>query len=213
DSLILIALARESGLPVTCDVTPHHLALHEGWVGGDRRFAWEAARRPWAGGAADEAPYDPNTRVNPPLRTPADALALWAGLANGIVDAIATDHAPHREVDKLVEYGDAARGISGLETALGVLLEGVVAGLAELGQVVAALTVGPARVLSHDVPGLAVGAVADLVVVDREARWQVEPANLRSRGRNTPLLGRTLPGRVLLTVARGRFAFVDDELA
>jgi dihydroorotase len=151
--------------------------------------------------------------VNPPLRTPADALALWAGLANGTVDAIATDHAPHREVDKQVEYGDAARGISGLETALGVLLEGVVAGLAELGQVVAALTVGPARVLGHDLPGLAVGAVADLAVVDREARWQVEPATLRSRGRNTPLLGRSLPGRVLLTVARGRFAFVDEELA
>ena len=222
DALDLVRLAKEAGLPVTCDVTPHHLALHDGWLGGDRRYAWEAAAVPWAGGPAEAGPYDTATRVNPPLRAPTDALALWAGLADGTVEAIVTDHAPHRAVDKRVEFGQAANGISGLETALGVLLEGIAAGLADLPTVVRALTVGPARVIERPrgpapdaalVPGLAVGADADLVVVDRAASWTVQPAALASRGKNTPLLGRALPGRVLLTVARGRFAYLDSDLA
>ncbi len=213
DALLLIRAAREAGLPVTCDVTPHHLALHDGWLGGDRRFAWEAATSPWAGQPSDAWPYDPNTRVNPPLRAPTDALALWGGLADGTVDAIATDHAPHRAVDKQVEFGDAANGIGGLETAFGVLLAGVAAGLTDLAAVVRALTLGPVGVLGGlSVSGLSVGAVADLVVVDRDASWTVTPEALRSRGKNTPLLGRSLAGRVLLTVADGRFAYVDDEL-
>jgi dihydroorotase len=222
EALHLVRLARADGLPVTCDVTPHHLAFHDGWVGGDRRYAWEAVVRPWAGGAAEAGPYAATTRVNPPLRAPTDALALWAGLMDGTVEAIVTDHAPHREVDKAVEFGQAANGISGLETALGVLLEGIAAGLADLPTVVRALTVGPARFLDRAagvrpdppiVPGLTVGAAADLVVVDRAASWTVEPETLASRGKNTPLLGRTLPGRVLLTVARGRFAYLDTDVA
>lgn len=222
DALDLVRLARAGGLPVTCDVTPHHLAFHDGWLGGDRRYAWEAVAEPWAGGAAEAGPYDTATRVNPPLRAPTDALALWAGLMDGTVEAIVTDHAPHRAVDKAVEFGQAANGISGLETALGVLLEGIAAGLADLPTVVGALTVWPARFLEPSrgvragpplVPGLTVGALADLVVVDRGASWTVEPAALASLGKNTPLLGRTLPGRVLLTVARGRFAYLDADAA
>ena len=162
DALALIRLAKATGLAVTCDVTPHHLALHDGWLGGDRRYAWEAASAPWAGEAATAAPYDPATRVNPPLRSPDHALALWAGLVDGTIDAIATDHAPHPETAKRVEFGDAAPGIAGLETALPLVLAGVAAGLADLATIVAALTTGPVRALDLTArgvpePGLTVG--------------------------------------------------------
>lgn len=229
DALELVRQAKRAGLPVTCDVTPHHLALHDGWVGGDRRFSWDAVADPWRGGPAEAPPYDPATRVNPPLRTPDDALALWAGLADGTVDAIATDHAPHREVDKRVEFGAALPGIAGLETALSLALAGVAVGLAPLSVVTRALTVGPQRVLglgSASRPGsaqtgaragepaaglgLKVGATADLVLVDRSDTWTVDEMSLRTKGRNTPLLGRRLPGRVLLTVAGGRIAYLDE---
>ncbi len=214
--------AKAGGLPVTCDVTPHHLAFHDGWVAGDRRYAWEAVGSPWTGGPADAAPYDTSTRVNPPLRAPSDAHALIAGLTDGTVDAIATDHAPHTVVDKHVEYGDAANGISGIETALGVVLAAVEASQLSLVTAVRALTVGPARVLGlaataarrgRDalVPGLTVGAAASLIVVDRADGWVVAADTLRSRGVNTPLLGRRLPGRVLATIVEGRFAYLDTE--
>ncbi|HTS15063.1 MAG TPA: hypothetical protein VMH24_05305, partial [Candidatus Sulfotelmatobacter sp.] len=216
ESLAHIRPAKAAGLAVTCDVTPHHLALHDGWLGGDRRFAWEAAAAPWAGEPAAGAPYDPATRVNPPLRSPDDALALWAGLADGTVDAIATDHAPHLETAKRVEFGDAAPGIAGLETALPLLLAGVAAGLADLPTVVAACTSGAVRALDLTArgvprPGLAVGAPADLLVVDRAAPWVVKAAAWHSRGRNTPLEGRRLDARVLATLAAGRVAYLDED--
>ena len=218
DALALIRVAKAAGLPVTCDVTPHHLALHDGWLGGDRRFAWEAAAAPWAGEAAAAEPFDPATRVNPPLRSPDHALALWAGLVDGTVDAIATDHAPHAETAKRVEFGDAAPGIAGLETALPLVLAGVAAGLADLATVVRALTGGPVRALGLAArgvpePGLTVGAVADLVVVDRSAPWTVHAAALRTRAYATPLEGRRLDARILATVAGGRFAYLDDDWA
>lgn len=218
DALALIRAAKAAGLPVTCDVTPHHLALHDGWVGGDRRFAWEALAAPWAGKATAAEAYDTATRVNPPLRSPDHALALWAGLVDGTVDAIATDHAPHPETAKRVEFGDAAPGIAGLETALPLVLAGVAAGLADLATVVRALTAGPVRALGLTArgvpePGLTVGATADLVVVDRAAPWTVRAATLRSRAYATPLEGRRLESRVLATVAGGRFAYLDEDWA
>jgi dihydroorotase len=220
-----IRRAKAAGLPVTCDVTPHHLALHDGWVAGDRRYAWEAVGEPWRGGPVEGDRYDTSTRVNPPLRTPADALALATGLSDGTVDAIATDHAPHTQVDKFVEYGDAATGISGIETALGLLLELVTGGHLRLATAIRALTIGPAAVLGGRLPGvlgrrggrdglvppLAPGASASILVFDRADRWLVTPEALRSKGKNTPLLGRMLPGRVLATIVDGRFAYVDRE--
>lgn len=216
-SVALVRAAKAEGLPVTCDTTPHHLALHDGWVGGDRRFSWEAIRSPWAGSPSDAAPYDPSTRVNPPLRSPADALALAEGLLDGTVDAIATDHAPHREMDKEVEFGDALPGISGLETCVGLVLAAVEAGVLSLGEAIRALTLGPWCVLGEPLigtapPALQSGRAADLVVIDRTTRDVVDPTAFASRGRNTPLAGTALPGRVLLTVADGRVAFVDEAL-
>ena len=151
-------------------------------------------------------PYASSLRVNPPLRTPSDALACLAALADGTADAIATDHAPHTEVDKAVEFGVAANGISGIETALGLVLAAVDAGELTLGRAVAALTVGPAALIGRS-RGLVEGEQADLVVFDRSERWTVTPDALMSKGKNSPLLGMELPGRVLLTMAGGRVAY------
>ncbi len=213
-ALEFVRRAKAVGLPVTCDVTPHHLALSDEWVAGARRFAWEAGDDgdPWRDGAITAAPYASSLRVNPPLRTPADALACLAALADGTADAIATDHAPHTEVDKAVEFGLAANGISGIETALGLVLAAVDAGHVTLARVIAALTVGPARILGRrsrrdGSVGLVEGKPADLVVFDRSESWTVTAEALASRGKNSPLLGRDLPGRVLLTMAAGRIAY------
>ncbi len=218
-SLDAVRRAKAVGLPVTCDVTPHHLALTDEWIAGARRFAWAAladdgtARDPWRDLAMVAPPYDTALRVNPPLRSAADARACLDALVDGTADAIATDHAPHTEVDKDVEFGLARPGIAGIESALGLLLEAVDAGLLPLARLIAALTTGPARVLPADAlpaesrPGFVVGAPADLVVFDRSERWTVEAGALRTRGFGHPLTGRSLPGVVLLTVAAGRLAY------
>ena len=213
-ALDLVRRAKAAGLPVTCDVTPHHLALSDEWLAGARRWAWEGEGDPWADGASAivAAPYASSLRVNPPLRSPADAAACRQALLDGTADAIATDHAPHASVDKDVEFGLAANGISGIETALAVVLATVDAGLMPLSLALQALTSGPARVLGagwgdRPLPGLVEGAPADLVVFDRSSAWRVEAEGLASRGKNTPFTGRELPGAVLLTVAGGRLAY------
>jgi dihydroorotase len=213
-ALDLVRRAKAAGLPVTCDVTPHHLALTDEWLAGARRWAWEATGDPWGDGtkAIVAAPYASSLRVNPPLRSVADAAACREALLDGTADAIATDHAPHTTVDKDVEFGLAANGISGIETALGVVLAAVDAGLVPLAQALALLTTGPARVLGPQWgreagPGLVEGAPADIVVFDRSDTWSVDADALASRGKNTPLTGHELTGRVLLTVAGGRLAF------
>lgn len=212
-ALELVRRARAAGLPVTCDVTPHHLALTDEWVAGARRFAWEAGADgdPWRDEAIVASPYASSLRVNPPLRSPSDALACLAALAAGTADAIATDHAPHTEVDKAVEFGLAANGICGIETALGLVLAAVEAGELTLARAVAALTVGPAGVIGRS-RGLVEGEAADIVVFDRSERWSVAADALLSKGKNTPLLGMELAGRVLLTMARGRVAYEAPAL-
>lgn len=197
----LVRAAKAAGVAVTADVTPHHLALTDEWVGGSRRFAWEDVERSdetlaHGGRQGAASPYDPNTKVNPPLRTRDDVAACWEGLADGTIDAIATDHAPHASVRKDVEYQEAAFGISGLETALPLLLAGVGAGLAPLDAVVRALTEAPRRILGLPEPG-------DWIAIDREAVWAPDATSLVSKGRNTPLLGRALRGRVVLVVMGG----------
>ena len=211
-SLELVRRAKAAALPVTCDVTPHHLAFTDTWVAGARGWAWETSDDPWADGTIVVAPFDPSLRVNPPLRSPSDAAAVLAALVDGTADAVATDHAPHTEVDKHVEFGLAANGISGIETALGVLLAAVDAGCLTLARAIEALTTGPAGVLGdrsrrHGTVGLIEGARADLVVFDRADVWTVTADALASRGKNTPLLGMPLAGRVLLTMADGRIAY------
>jgi dihydroorotase len=184
-SIELVRRAKADGVPVTCDVTPHHLAMTDEWVAGSRAFAWEVEDE-----ALRAVPYDSSTKVNPPLRARADVRALWAGLADGTVDAIATDHAPHASTKKDVEFDQAAFGISGLETTVPLVLGGVRAGWAPLQTVIAALTTGPGRVLGVELPE------GDHLTIDTEAEWVVTPESFFSLGKNTPLMGRSLIGRV-----------------
>ena len=202
-SIDLVRAAKQQGIRVTCDVTPHHLALTEDWVRGRRAFAWEQGLKgeELAGAEPDAAPYDSNTKMNPPLRRLHDVRALWIGLADGTIDAIATDHAPHASTRKDVEFDIAAFGISGLETALPLVLGGVRAGWCDRATALRALTDGPARVL-----GLA-PRPDDWIAIDLEARWTVSAESLVTLGKNTPLLGRELTGRVVCAAVAGEVRY------
>ena len=195
-SIELVRRAKADGIPVTCDVTPHHLSMTDDWVGGSRAFAWETEDTAERG-----VPYDANTKMNPPLRTRLDVRALWAALADGTVDAIATDHAPHPSTKKDLEFDHAANGIIGLETALALVLGGVRAGWCDRDVVARALRDGPARLLglrpSED----------DWIAIDEDATWTVRASDLSSLGKNTPLLGRELRGRVILAAVGGDVRF------
>jgi dihydroorotase len=202
-SVAAVFAAKARGVAVTCDVTPHHLALTDAWVAGDRRFAWE---EPGRIGAGATRAFDGACRVNPPLTTRDDALALLEGVADGTVDAIATDHAPHPANRKLIPFEEAAPGIIGLETALSLGLAAVAAGRLSLAALVAALSTRPAAIIGEQ-RGLEVGAKADLALFDIDARWRVEADALASVSSNTPLLDMELPGVVRLTVAEGRITY------
>ncbi len=204
-ALDAIRRARDEGVRVTCDVTPHHLAMTDAWVAGSRAFAWEDQPDPLAAPDPGRA-YDGACRVNPPLPGRDDALALLAGVDDGTVDAIATDHAPHPPQRKEVEFAAAAPGLIGLEMALSIGLAAVDAGRLRLGRLLAVLGGGPAALIGEE-RGLATGTLADLVVFEPAARWRVTADGLASASANTPLLGMELPGVVRLTMAGGRITY------
>ena len=205
-ALAAVRSAQGEGLPLTCDVTPHHIALTDSWIAGDRRWAWEVP-------VGDErlAPtvdaFDSNLRVCPPLRAAVDAAACREALRNGTALAIGTDHAPHSREKKEVEFGLAANGIAGIETSLSVALAAHRAGELSLATIVAVLTTGPARLLGVVATGVTPGAVASLVQIDLKANWRPSRETLQGRSINTPLLGREIPGVVQLTVLEGRPAY------
>ena len=213
-SVEMIRQAKARGMPVTAEVTPHHLTLTHEAVLGSGEAPGSLAPSTSSGQA-----YDTNAKVNPPLRTPQDAAACLDGLRDGTIACIATDHAPHAVEDKLCEFDQAAFGISGLETALGLclsLVHDVVGAVREpplrLPTVIEKLTIGPVRALRLDqrIQGLgtlSVGAPGDVVLIDPEAEWTVAPERFASKGRNTPLAGRRLRGRVVATVYGGRVAW------
>lgn len=158
--------------------------------------------------------------MNPPLREQSDVDACIAALREGVIDAVATDHAPHATGDKEVEFDLAAAGISGLETAFGLLMTLVHDGRLDLTTLIERLTAGPARAWRLDRrPGLgglgtlAPGALGDLVLLDPDAEWTVDPAAFASMGRNTPLAGRRLRGRVVATVYGGRLVHALEGVA
>lgn len=190
-TVALVRDAKRRGLPVTCEVTPHHLALTD-----------EAC-----------AHYDTRTKVMPPLRTAADQEALLEGLGDGTIDCIATDHAPHSPVEKDVEFECAAPGMLGLETALPIILDFVRMGSLDDKRAIAALTGAPARAFGLSGGGLAVGAVADLCVIDPERPVTITADELASKSKNTPFLGQTLAGRAVLTLVEGRVVFDLDGRA
>jgi dihydroorotase len=191
ESVRLIREAKSRGLPVSCEVTPHHLTLTD-----------EAC-----------AHYDTSAKCNPPLRAAADVEALCAALGDGTIDAVATDHAPHSAVEKEVEFEQAAFGMIGLETAVPLVLALVRAGTLSPADFVARLSAGPARVFGLPGGSLADGAPADVTVVDPEAAWTCDGRALRSRSRNTPFSGRALRGRVSLTVVGGSIVYSGEQPA
>ena len=205
-ALAVVRTAQDEGLPLTCDVTPHHIALTDSWIAGDRRWAWEVSD-----GDGHLAPtadaFDSNLRVCPPLRAAVDAAACREALRDGTALAIGTDHAPHSREKKEVEFGLAANGIAGIETSLSVALAANRAGELSLATIVAALTTGPARLLGIAATGVTPGAAASLVQIDLAASWRPGRETLQGRSINTPLLGREIPGVVQLTVLEGRPAY------
>jgi len=188
-SVRLLRMAKQEGLAVSAEVTPHHLIMTEDWVLG--------------GNGRNGRPYDTRTKVNPPLRREQDRQALIAALAEGLIDVIATDHAPHRSIDKDCTYDEAAFGISGFETALGGLMQLVESAQLTMTDVIRRLTIEPSRTFDIAGGSLAVGSTADLVIFDPTASWTVDVAQFNSRGKNTPLDGHTLQGRVVTTIVGG----------
>jgi dihydroorotase len=193
-SVELVRWAKGKGWDVTAEVTPHHLLLTDDCAHG----------------------YDPTFKVNPPLRTQGDIDALRDGLADGTIDCVATDHAPHALEDKETEWGAALPGMTGLETALSVVVSTMVEpGRLTWRQVATRMSETPARigrVEDHGRP-IAVGEPANLVLVDPAARWTVDPAQSASRSRNTPFAGLELPARVRATFLRGVPTVLDGKPA
>ena len=223
----LIRAARARGARVTAEVSPHHLTLTDRWVLGNLAAHDPAPKAPprprrrrnphpelglpsWLD-PTRLPPYDPATRVCPPLRTEEDIEALAEGLRDGTIDAIATGHSPQSRVEKECEYGLAAPGISGLETALALALSLVHRGEMDMVDLVARLTEGPAQVLGRSPATLRPGARADIVIFDPDAAWTVDATRFVSRGQNTPLHGQRLKGQVMLTMAGGAIVFRRDS--
>jgi dihydroorotase len=189
ESVRLVREAKRRGLPVTCEVTPHHLTLTD----------------------AACAHYDTSAKCNPPLRGAADIEALREGLRDGTIDAVATDHAPHSPVEKDVEFEQAAFGMIGLETALPLVLELVRAGVITPAELVTRMSARPAAVFRLPGGSLTEGRPADVTVIDPEAAWTCDTGALRSRSRNTPFAGQPLRGRATLTIVGGKVAFAEER--
>jgi dihydroorotase len=174
--------AKARGIAVSAEVTPHHLLLTDAALLG----------------------YETACKVNPPLREPEDVEALRQALADGTIDCVATDHAPHAELDKNVEFAESASGMIGLELCVPLLLGLVRQGAVPLARLVDALTAAPARLVGLPAPALRVGARADVVLLDPRAAWTIEPKALKTKSFNTPFAGRSVVGRIAMTVCEGR---------
>ncbi len=199
-SINALRSAKERGVNVTAEVTPHHLTLTDNWVYGEK-------------GAIPEriglASYDTNTKVNPPLRSRADVDALIDALAEGLIDIIATDHAPHAAIDKVCTFDEAAHGINVLETAFASVFGLVVvnSGKLSIGRLIESLTERPAAILRRDLGTFKKGYSADITLIDPGRKWTVDPEVFASKSVNTPLAGVELKGQVVTTIYQGETVF------
>ncbi len=201
-ALELVRRAKEQGMTnVTSEVTPHHLTLTDEAILGRTP---DGVNGSGAYAPLTPAAYDTTAKVNPPLREQADVDAMIQGLRDGVIDLIATDHAPHNRTDKECTFHEAAFGISTLETALGQLMSLVHGSAIELPLLIEKLTLAPARFLHReDIGTLKQGAPADITIIDPDVEWVVDTAQFASKGKNTPLQGATLRGRVCTTLVAG----------
>lgn len=193
ESVNIIRRAKLAGVRVTAEVTPHHLTLTEEKVVG----------------------YDANAKVNPPLRTAKDVKALAQGLKEGVIDIIATDHAPHTPAEKALGFTQSPFGISGFETALGSLMSLVNGGQLDLVTLISKLTCEPAKIVGGrwgTLGTLAIGMPADVAIFDPNKEWLVEPDKFASKGKNTPLAGSMLKGKVMATIYDGKLVYCDDSI-
>ena len=185
-SIDLVRRAKERGVAVTCEATVHHLTLTDEWV----------------------QTFDPNTKMNPPLRSDGDVVALRAALADGTIDCIVTDHAPHAPEEKDVEFPHAPFGVIGLETALAVLISQLIDdGVITWPQAIAALTVRPAQILGLDLGTLEPGRPADVTVIDPATEWVIDAGQFRSKSRNCPFHGWKVRGRAAVTIVNGEIKY------
>jgi dihydroorotase len=182
--------AKEAGLPVTAEASPHHLTLTEEAVRG----------------------LDPNFKMAPPLRTERDVEALRRALAEGVIDIIATDHAPHGHVDKECEFAAAANGILGLQTALPLTFELVTKGFIPLSQWIQSWTLHPAKLLGLEAGTLRIGTPADITVIDPFKKWRLEQQDILSNSTNSPFLGWNFQGQARATLTGGVLTHWDEPL-
>jgi dihydroorotase len=200
-SVELIRRAKDEGVAVTSEVTPHHLTLTEARVMGIEPRKNERLA------------YDTNAKVNPPLRTEEDIAALIQGLKDGTIDAIATDHAPHTLADKMCEFGLAAFGISGLETAFACLMSLVHDNRISLKTFISKLTFEPARIIGNrygELGTLRPGCRADVTIFDPNEEWVVDSHDFASKGKNTPFNSYQVRGKVLVTIANGQIVYKSE---
>ena len=199
-SITALRSAKERGVDVTAEVTPHHLTLTDDWVYGQKGEVPERIGL---------ASYDTNTKVNPPLRSRSDVDAVVEALRDGLIDIIATDHAPHAATDKVCTYDEAAHGINALETAFSLVfsLVDVNSGKISLGRLIESLTTGPAAILGRELGSLKKGFSADVTLIDPGRKWTVDPETFASKSVNSPLAGVELAGRVVTTIYRGETVF------
>lgn len=197
-SVELIRRAKEEGISVTAEVTPHHLTLTEERIMGK----------------ASNEPFDTNAKVNPPLRTKEDVQALIEGLKGGVIDAVATDHAPHTLADKNCGLELAAFGISGFETAFGCLMSLVHEGKIDLAMLLSKLTCEPAKVIGRngELGTLKAGAPANITIFDPDREWIVDSRNFASKGKNTPYDGYKFKGKVMVTIVSGKIVYIDRRI-
>jgi len=184
----LVRQAKKRGVKVTCEATPHHFTLTDEAVRG----------------------YYTNAKMNPPLRGEEDRAAVCTGLADGTIDAIATDHAPHHIDEKNVEFNIALNGVVGLETALPLTLKLVREQIIDLGHAIELLTSGPAQALGLPVGTLGIGCGADITVIDPELQWTVESQRLSSKSKNSPFDGWSMQGKAVCTIVGGKIACKQD---
>ena len=190
NSVDLVRHAKAKGLPVTCEVAPHHFTLTDEAVRG----------------------YDTNTKMSPPLRSTKDIEKIKEGLKDGTIDIIATDHAPHDIIDKQVEYQNACFGIVGLETALPLTLKLVDEKILSMSDAIRKLTATPAQIFNLDAGNLSIGSEADVLIFNPDIKYSIDVSKFHSKSKNSPFDGWKVKGKVLHTLARGKVVYTDPDL-